>query len=293
MKMKGTRAWLIAISLSLAFCFMAGCAAKTAPVWGNPQTGLILQYRMTEGETMKYASSGDTHQIAEVMGQTIETDISSTLAFSMESKGQNDTGHQLTITIDDMSLEIQSVQGELEADMETVIGKSFDMTLSVLGKELELIGAEEIEYDLGPEGSRNISANFQDLFPNLADRPVKVGDSWPDESTITENTGSGEAVIHFTGVSTLEGFETIDGVECVKITTEGTGTIEGRGEQQGIELNTRGEIKGITTCFFAYKEGVFVKLITEGTVEGTVDVPSQGIQIPFSRESTAEIHLVR
>jgi hypothetical protein len=293
MRMKVSRAWLISIPLSLIICFMAGCAAKTAPVWGDPQTGLILQYRMTEGETMKYASSGETHQTAEVMGQTIETDISSTLSFSMESKGQNDTGHQLTITIDDMSLEIQSVQGELAADMEPVIGKSFDMTLSVLGKELELIGAEAIEYDLGPEGSRNISASFQDVFPNLADRPVKVGDSWPDESTITENTGNGEAVIHFTGVSTLAGFETIDGMECAKITTEGTGTIEGRGEQQGIELNTRGEIKGTTTWFFAYREGVFIKQVTEGTVEGTIDVPSQGMQIPFSRESTAEMHFVK
>ncbi len=293
MKMRGARVWMVSIPLSLVIGMLAGCAAKTAPIWGDPQTGLILQYRMPEGGTMAYASSGETHQTAEVMGQTIETDITSALEFTVVSKGQKESGHQLTITIDDMSLEIQSIQGELVADLKPVIGKSFDMTLSILGKELELIGAEAIEYDLGPEGTRNVSASFQDFFPNLADRPVKVGDSWPDESTITENSGNGEAVIHFTGVNTLAGFETIDGMECIKITAEGIGTIEGRGEQQGIELNTRGEIKGKTTWFFAYKEGLFVKQVSKGTVEGTIDVPSQGMQIPFSRESSGEIKLVK
>ncbi len=82
-------------------------------------------------------------------------------------------------------------------------------------------------------------------------------------------------------------------MECIKITAEGIGTIEGRGEQQGIELNTRGEIKGKTTWFFAYKEGLFVKQVSKGTVEGTIDVPSQGMQIPFSRESSGEIKLVK
>ena len=174
-----------------------------------------------------------------------------------------------------------------------MIGKSFDMVLSALGKEVELIGADAIEYDLGPEGTRNIASGFQDIFPNLAGRAVKVGDTWPDESTITEKSDRGEAIISFTGTSTLVGFETIDGMECVKVSTEGTGSIEGKGEQQGMELVTTGEIKGTTTWFFAYKDGIFIKQVTEGTVEGTIDVPSQGIQIPFTRETSAEIKLVK
>jgi len=285
--------WLMLAPVFLVICILAGCAAKTAPVWGDPQTGIILQYKMPEGQVLKYESWGETHQVSDVMGQTIETDISSSTSFSAQSKGQKENNHRLTITIDGMSLKIQSTQGELEPDMSTVIGKSFDMVLSSLGKELELIGADAIEYDFGPEGTRNISAGFQDIFPNLADRPVKIGDTWPDESTITEKTDSGEAIIHFTGTNTVVGFETIDGVECAKITGEGTGTIESKGEQGGMELVTTGEIKGTVTWYFAYKEGIFIKQINEGTVEGTVDVPSQGLQIPFTREMTSEISLVK
>ncbi|UCE42851.1 MAG: hypothetical protein JSV17_07855 [Candidatus Aminicenantes bacterium] len=293
MNKQNVQKWILLAPFFLAICMLAGCAAKTAPVYGDPQTGVILQYRMPEGQVLKYDSWGETHQVSDVMGQTIETDISSTSVFTVKSNGQEENNHQLTITIDGMSLKIQSTQAELEPDMSTVIGKSFDMVFSSLGKEVELIGADSIEYDLGPEGTRNISSGFQDVFPNLADRPVKVGDSWPDESTITEESDRGETIIHFTGTNTLVGFETIEGVECAKITAEGTGTIESKGEQQGVELVTTGEIKGTATWYFAYKEGIFIKQINEGTVEGTVDVPSQGVQIPFTREASAEIKLVK
>jgi hypothetical protein len=285
--------WLMLAPAFLVIGLLAGCAAKTMPVWGDPETGMILQYRMPENQMLTYESWGETHQVAEVMGQTIETDISSSNNFTAESKGKVENDHRLTITIGGMSLKIQSTQGELEPDMSSVIGKSFDMVLSDLGKEVELIGADEIKFDLGPEGTRSVSSGFQDIFPNLADHPVKIGDTWPDESTITEETDSGETIIHFTGVNTLAGFETVGGMECVKITGEGTGTIESKGEQQGMELVTTGEIKGTSTWYFAYKEGIFVKQMNEGTVEGTIDVPSQGIQIPYTREAKSGINLVK
>ena len=293
MNKRSVQTWLVLAPVFVAICMLAGCAAKEAPIYGDPQTGVILQYRMPEGQVLKYDSWSETHQVSDVMGQTIEADISSKTVFTVKSNGQQESNHQLTITIDDMGLKVQSTQGELDPDMSTVIGKSFDMVFSSLGKEVELIGAESIEYDMGPEGTRNISSSFQDIFPNFADKPVKIGDTWPDESTITEKSDSGEAIIHFSGVNTFVGFETIEGMECVKIIGEGTGTIESTGEQQGMELVTTGEIIGKATWYFAYKEGIFIKQINEGTVEATVDVPSQGVQIPFTRESTSEISLIK
>lgn len=285
-------AWKL-IPVFMVAAMLAGCAVKETPVYGDPQTGLILKYRMPEGQVLKYETWGETHQEADVMGQTIETDISSSNAFTVQSEGQVENGYRLAITIDDMSLKVQATTGELEPDMDTVIGKSFSMVFSELGKEVELIGADAIEYDLGPEGTRNIASGFQDVFPNLADRPVKIGDTWSDESTITDKSESGDTIVYFSGTNTLVGFETVDGMECVKITSEGTGTIEGKGEQQGMELITTGEIKGTATWYFAYKEGIFVKQMNEGTVEGTIDVPSQGIQIAYTRESSSEIHLIK
>ncbi len=133
MNKRNMQTWLMLAPIFLAVCMLTGCAAKTAPVYGDPQTGFILQYRMPEGQVLKYDSWGETFQTSDVMGQTIETDISVANAFTVISNGQEENNHRLTITIDGMSLKIQSTQAELEPDMSTVIGKSFDMVLSSLG----------------------------------------------------------------------------------------------------------------------------------------------------------------
>jgi len=284
-------AWLMMAPLLLALFMLTGCATKTAPFWGDPQTGLILQYQMPEGQKLTYDSWDKTHQVSEMMGMAIEVDIDSTNSFTVQSKGAEEDKNQLTITINDMSFKIQSVQANLEPDMSQVIGKSFDMTLSHLGEESELKGAEEITYEMGPEGTRSIASSFKHIFPDLAGRPLKIGDTWKDETTINEKSGNGETVIRISEENTLDGFETIDDMECVRILSRYTGTLEGRAQQQGIETISTGDIQGTSTWYFAYKEGIFVKHTNKGTAEGKVDVPSQGLEIPFTRDTTSEISL--
>jgi hypothetical protein len=291
MNKQKTKIWLALTPFLLALFMLSGYAAKTAPIWGNPQTGLILQYQMPEGQELTYDSWEKAHQVSEMMGMAIEVDISSKNSFTVQSKGAQEDKNQLAITINDMSFKIQSPQGNLEPDMSQVIGKSFDMILSPLGEESELKGAEEITYEMGPEGTRSIAPTFKQIFPDLAGRPLKIGDTWKDETTINEKASNGETVIRISEENTMDGFEVIDGMDCVRILSRYTGTIEGKGEQQGIETVSKGDIKGTSTWYFAYKEGIFVKHINKGTAEGVIDVPSQGLEIPFTRDTTSEISL--
>jgi hypothetical protein len=127
----------------------------------------------------------------------------------------------------------------------------------------------------------------------LADTPVKIGDKWPSGSTITDIYSAGESKLHFEEMNTLEGFENINGMECVKISSDVTGTYEGTGEAQGIEVVSEGEIVGKSTWYFAYKEGIFVKIVTEGTAEGTVTVSAQNLEIPMTRKFKNEVELVK
>ena len=48
------RTWLAVVPVVLAITFLAGCAVKTANLWGDPNTGLILQYQMPEDRVLKY-----------------------------------------------------------------------------------------------------------------------------------------------------------------------------------------------------------------------------------------------
>lgn len=57
------------------------------------------------------------------------------------------------------------------------------------------------------------------------------------KDTITEKVGGGEITINLESFNTLEGFETVDGLECAKIIVKITGTLEGgRGDQGGCGL---------------------------------------------------------
>ncbi len=274
--------------------FLAVGAVKKGDLRGDSETAVTLQYRMPADQILKYNISEEMNQNIEVQGQSIDVEANSKTAFSVKSKGQKGGNHQLGITIDSMSINIISLEGELSPDLSSVIGKSFDMTLSPLGKELELSGAESIQYEIPSEGKTSISSDFQAIFPNLAGRSVKIGDTWTSTDTVIEKTDSSEMQFDLESVHTLEGFETVDGMECAKITAEVTGTLAGTGEQQGMELVFEGEIKGTDTWYFAYKKGIFVKMISTAAAEGIIEVVGvQDMTIPMIQEVRAEIKLAK
>jgi hypothetical protein len=285
---------LLPVLVVLVVAFLSGGAVKIGDQWGDLETGLILQYRMPEDQVLKYHSSSEMNQYMEVMDQSIDVEVNSKTAFSVKSKGLKEDNHQLGITIDSMSISIVSSQGDLSPDLSSVIGKSFDMILSPLGKELELSGAESIQYELPMEGKKSIASDFQAIFPNLAGRPVKIGETWTSTDTITDKSETSEAQINLESVHTLKGFETVDGMECVKITAEVTGTLQGTGEQQGMDLTFEGEIKGTDTWHFAYKEGIFVKMISIAVIEASIEAGGpQGMSIPMTQEFKVEIKLAK
>jgi hypothetical protein len=253
-----------------------------------------LSFRIPADQVLKYKTSAEQIQNLEIMGQSVETESKATTVFSLLSKGLKEHNHQLGITIDSMEVSVTSPQGDLSPDMSTVNGKSFDMTLSLLGKEGNLAGAESIQYELGQSGKRSLVSNFQAIFPDVAGRPVKIGDTWQSKDTITEKTANVEININVDNVNTLEGFETVNGLECVRIKTEATGTIDGKGEQMGADLTFSAELKGTDTWYFAYKDGLFVKLISSASAEGSVDVSGpQSMTIPMTVEIKTKTELIK
>lgn len=293
-KKQALKLWLVFIPIAVVIGMLAGCAAKTASPWGDPETGLILQYRMAEDQVLKYQTSAEQTQDIEVMGQAMSTETTSSSAFTVKSKGLKENNHLLQVTIDSMSIDVSSPQGDLSPDLSSVIGKSFEMILSPLGKELDVSGAASIEYELGPAGTRSVESNFQAVFPDLAEKPVKVGETWLSTDTITEKSGLGDVVISFESVNTLEGFETVNGMECIKVTAKVTGTLDGQGEQMGVEMSFKGDIEGTETWYFAYREGIFVKDITRVHTEATITASGvQAMTIPLKQEAIMETRLVK
>jgi hypothetical protein len=275
--------------LASAILVLAAGAVMAAVAAGTPAASVVLEYKMKPGQVLRYQGTEDGREIVDMMGQIVESTTSSSSKFTFQTKDRQDKNFILGVTIDEMTISVNSIQGDMSPDMTPVLGKSFDLTLSPLGIELDASGAEAITYE-SPNGTSNISAGFKVFFPDLPGKAVKVGDSWPSTFVIEEKTSAVDIRIDGKSVNTLEGFETVDGMECARVVAKSTGTITGTGSQQGQELQFSGTLTGTDTWYFAVKEGLFVKMTGESTSDMSVDVA--GMSLPVTGTRTNEIKLI-
>lgn len=286
---------VMAVGVSAVLILAAGAthagpsASRASDASAAGRAEVVLEYKMPEGRVLRYQAKEESREIIDVMGQVIESTTTSTSAFSFEAKGRKDSNYLLGVTIDDMSSSIASMMGDMSPDMRPVIGKSFDMVVSPLGIEIDVSGAEALTYE-SPTGTLNLASGFKVFFFDLPGKPVKAGDSWPTNFVIEQKSDAMDVRIDMQSVNTLEGFETVDGMECARIIAKNTGTISGVGFQQGMDFDISGTITGTETWYFAPKEGIYVK--SQGEYGGDVMVSASGMTFPMTQTQTSEVKLV-
>jgi hypothetical protein len=284
---------LLIVLAILTFTLLAGCAVKRN-IWGDPTSSLSLTYRMGDNQIFKYQTSSQENQKLEMTGQSMVKKTKISNQFSVQLKGLTEKNFLLGITLENMKINITGgMMGDVTPDLSTLTGKSFDMTLSPLGKEVGFSGIEALQYQPGPSGTRNIKSSFNNIFPDLADKPVKIGDTWTTKEDFTEKAGNLDIHVITDNLNTLQGPETVNGLECVKIETRIKGSFDGKGKQMGSEFTLKGNIKGNTTWYFAYKKGIFISMKANITSEGSVEVSTQGMTIPMKGETSSEINLIQ
>jgi hypothetical protein len=269
---------------------LAACLVGAIGLAASAPASAVLDYKMPAGRVLTYQGSSEDAQVMEVMGQTMDTHTTNKSTFTFKAKGRKDKNLLLGVTIDDISASMTGAQGDMSPDMTSIKGKSFDMVLSPLGSEVDVSGAEAITYSIATE-TRNLASGFKAFFPDLPGKAVKIGDTWPSSDAIEEKTGSMTIQIQLQNVHTLEGFETVDGMECARVSTQVTGTISGSGSQMGQDMTFSGTSKGKSVWHFAVKEGIYVKAASELTTEMSVDVSSAGLTIPVTQTTKSEVKL--
>ena len=167
------------------------------------------------------------------------------------------------------------------------------LTVSPRGEVLDSGRAAEVTYFLGGAGEQGIDADFGDFFPGLPEGPVKVGDSWSYEGGIPGNSFNPETQIVMTSVNTLEGYETIDGMECAKITSTFTGELVTEGESSPGTAISGGPVEGSGVWYFAYEEGLLVKATRNVRARTEIAMMDPGSPlVPALEETKIEIGLV-
>ncbi|NQV01634.1 MAG: hypothetical protein HQ542_03240 [Bacteroidia bacterium] len=283
---------LIPVGMLLTAIFiLSGCTSKKN-IWGDTKTGLILSYRMAEGKSCNYQVTADVTQAMEINEQKLEVILKSYQEYTFATVSTNPDLLSLKVTIDTMSLYIKSPMNEMKPGMENVIGKSIEMKLSTRGEESDFDAAKEITYAIGPE-TRNLGTEFQGFFPNFPVQPVRPGDTWNYQDTIMEKSGGNWMGIYANNMATLAGYETLGNRDCAHIIVKAAGTLEGKGNTQGVDTETVGEFTGTDTIWFDYKTGVLMKVVSEGTA--TSQTKTSGVRqmiIPATREMRKSTELV-
>jgi hypothetical protein len=122
---------------------------------------------------------------------------------------------------------------------------------------------------------------------------VKIWDTWPSRDTINIKDSGMDVMIVSESLNVLEGFETIDGRECAKVTAEVEGTVTGEGMQGGANLTFEGDMTGKELWYFDYTDGVYVKASSEISVVATVEVTGpQDMTIPVTQTMNLTAALV-
>ncbi len=282
------------VVLAMIVSLFIGCAKK--PFWGNEQTGFILNYRLAPDQVWKYSSTNDQTMNMEQMGQSIAMKTKSLTIYSIKGTGINQQKNlQSNVTLDTMSIAMSSPMGENKPDLSSVIGKNFGMTFTSKGKELDYTRTEALEVDFGmmAGGKQNLSSNFRNIFPDLPQQPIKIGETWTSKDTLTIPQSGMEITVKTETTNKLEGQEVVAGVECFKIISKAKGTVDGKGERMGMGLNMEGDMDVTSTWYFAYKLGTFVKAESESFMESTIAISGPtNMTMPMTQETKSEVKLI-
>ena len=284
---------LVIVPVLLIALFLSGCGAQRQ-LAESPETGITLQYKMPADPGVIYKSSTNIKQSMELQGQVIDSDIESELDFTLEPKEEVDGDLLLEITIDSMAMNVMSPMAQFSADVDNVLGKSFVMKISGKGEELDVSGAESIQYSIAQTGNRSVAMNFQEFFPDLPEQKIKIGDTWTETDTITEKSETEDVTMILESQNQFAGIENIGGFDCVKIVSTMKGPRKGSQTTPAITLVTDGETEGTMILYFAWKEGLFVKSTMTSKVKSTVTASgAQNLSFPMDMEVTSNIEMLK
>ena len=245
-----------------------------------PGDGLKLQYNYPSDKSIGYLVTNKITQVMDIEGQSMQVDVNSIFGCSVKNAGTQEKNLKLEITIDTLAQAVDSPYGSTGGSISEVKGKMFNLIMTPEGKEADISEASKIVYNVEGSGETNVSQTFLDFFPDVPAGVIKPGDTWNSTDSVSSETPVLSRV--FNSVNKFEGMETVNDVECARITSEFTGSWLMTSQNQGMDILIKGPIKGTGTLFFAVKEGYFIKQTVITKMTGTIELTGpQNMTLPI------------
>jgi hypothetical protein len=259
------------ISAGLIVLFSGICSLVLSQVSSSP---VKLAYNYPADKAIRYLGTSTMAQIMDIQGQSMQVDVNSAFGCFVKSAGKQDNDLKLEITVDTLGQTTNSPMGGSGGAITDIKGKTCTLIISPEGKVVDISGTEGLVYSIEGSGESNLSQTFSDFFPVLPQKAVTEGDTWNSTDSLTTKTPAMTMKTIDNTINKVEGFETVNGIECAKISTQHSGTITMNVQSQGNDIFIKGPFTGTSEFLFAIKEGYFIKMTSATKVNGNLDMTS-------------------
>lgn len=240
----------------------------------NTSGPVKLVYNYPTDRAIRYSATTTMAQIMDIQGQSMQVDVKSAFGCFVKSAGKQDNNLKIEITVDTLGQMTNSPMGNSGGAITDIKGKTCTVIISPEGKIVDISGAAGLVYSLEGSGESNLSQTLSDFFPVLPSKEISQGETWNAIDSIKTKSSAMTMKTIDNTVNKFEGFETIDGIECAKISTQHSGTITMNVQSQGNDLSIRGPYTGTSEYLFAVREGYFIKMTSATKVNGNLDMTS-------------------
>jgi hypothetical protein len=248
----------------------------------NTAGAVKIAYNYPADKPIRYLGTNVMTQIMDIQGQSMQVDVNSAFGCFVKSAGKQDNNLKIEIKVDTLGQTTNSPMGGSGGAIQDIKGKTFNIMISPEGKMVDNSGAAAFVYTLEGSGESNMSQTFSDFFPVLPSKAVATGDTWNSTDSLTTKSPAMIMTTIDNTINKLEGFETVNGIECAKISSQHSGSISMKIQNQGNDLSIKGPFTGTSEFLFAVKEGYFIKMTSATKVNGNLEMTSpQAMTFPI------------
>jgi len=251
------------------------------------QDSFNLTFKLEKGKTYFYRTNSTVETTQNMMGTEMTINVLSKSKLKLEVTDATPTQTEIVTSFDSLYSKTSGMQGDQENNGEGVVGKKTKYVYDNYGKKLK-----KIEVDAIPSQGMGDLGGSSNLFYQLTEKPMKVGETWSVSRTDTTKTGEDGKMITKSDIDCkVDGKETYKGAACLKISVTGKIKIEGAMVQQGFNIVLEGSGKTGGYFYYDIAKGLMLFTDTNTDVDLTAAIPDQSITIPITTKTKAKVEL--
>ncbi len=256
-----------------------------------------LFYKLPNETKFKLNSFRDDYYEMDYLGNETVTNSTNKFEYLLEVKNITDNGMELEVVYKNVTFVSDHPQYTGPPDFSELINKKVSVFLSTRGVVTKFKGFNNLpEITLPGKGMINeekYTIPLKVLFPKLPDKPVQIGDQWDKKLTFEEHEGNSIfEIIALYSYTLIEETEK-DSKPCLKIKSEYTIEVTGKGDMQGMPFIAKMLGKGTETIYFDFVKGMLIEITGDSDIKGSADFKEDEFSIPmyhkFKEGVTVEI----